>query len=136
MSMFSRSSKNARNTTNEALQVLFYEVVKHFDCKVTEGYRTVERQKDLVASGASKTMNSRHLDGNAVDVYPYPIRIPDPNSKSFGKDLARFYYFGGFVKGMATAMGISIRWGGDWDGDTEVNDQSFDDLPHFELKEE
>ncbi len=135
MARFGKKSKNALGTVNAHLQALFDEVVKHFDCTVTEGYRTLERQKDLVASGASKTMNSRHLDGNAVDVYPYPVRIPKPNSKTFSKDLARFYFFGGFVKGLATAMGISIRWGGDWDGDTEVNDQSFDDLPHFELKE-
>jgi len=30
-------------------------------------------------------------------------------------------------------MGIRLRWGGDWDGDTELDDNKFDDLPHFEL---
>jgi len=38
------------------------------DFVVTEGLRTVERQKQLVAAGASATMNSRHITGHAVDV--------------------------------------------------------------------
>ena len=33
----------------------------------------------------------------------------------------------------AKAMGIDLRWGGDWDRDTEVRDNSFDDLVHFEI---
>ena len=109
MPKFSKNSKDALGTTNQALQALFNEVVKHFDCKVVEGYRTAARQKDLVASGASKVQYSKHMTGKAADVYPYPIRLPKAGSKTFGKDLARFYYFGGFVKGIAAAMGISIR---------------------------
>ena len=62
----------------------------------------------------------------AVDVCPYPI---DWNNKE------RFYHFAGYVKGIADSMGIKIRWGGDWDGDTVFDDQSFHDLPHFELLE-
>jgi peptidoglycan L-alanyl-D-glutamate endopeptidase CwlK len=42
------------------------------DFFVGEGVRSMERQKKLVASGASKTMNSRHLTGHAVDLHPYP----------------------------------------------------------------
>ena len=42
-------------------------------------------------------------------------------------------YFAGVVKGIASQMGIGIRWGGDWDMDTEVKDNRFDDLVHFEL---
>ena len=41
------------------------------DFGVTEGLRTEERQKELVAKGASKTMKSKHLDGNAVDLMVY-----------------------------------------------------------------
>ena len=46
-----------------------------------------------------------------------------------------FHYFGGFVLGIASQMGLKIRWGGDWDRDTEVKDNRFDDLPHFEIRE-
>jgi peptidoglycan L-alanyl-D-glutamate endopeptidase CwlK len=44
-------------------------------------------------------------------------------------------YFAGFVKGVASQMGIPIRWGGDWNSDNNLKDNKFDDLPHFELKD-
>jgi peptidoglycan L-alanyl-D-glutamate endopeptidase CwlK len=49
------------------------------------------------------------------------------------------HYFAGYVKATAEQLKKDqlichdIRWGGDWDSDTEVNDQTFIDLPHFEL---
>ena len=63
---------------------------------------------------------------NFQDVAPYQIDWQD-------KD--RFYYFAGIVKGVALKLNIPIRWGGDWDSDTQVKDQTFFDLPHFEIKE-
>ena len=47
----------------------------------------------------------------------------------------RFYLFAGFVKGIAAEMGIKLRLGADWDGDFTTRDQTFHDLPHFELDE-
>jgi peptidoglycan L-alanyl-D-glutamate endopeptidase CwlK len=69
---------------------------------------------------------SRHNSepSDAVDAVPYPVDW---------SDRRRFYHFAGFVKGMAVSMGIRIRWSGDWDSDTRLDDQTFDDLPHFEL---
>ena len=78
----------------------------------------------LVEQGKSKTMNSKHLTGKAVDVAPYPI---DWN------DRERFTYFAGYVMGIAAKMGIKLRWGGDWDRDHNLKENSFDDLPHFEI---
>jgi peptidoglycan L-alanyl-D-glutamate endopeptidase CwlK len=69
-------------------------------------------------------MNSKHLTGNAVDLAPYPIDW---------KNTKRFYHFAGIVLGVATEMGIRIRWGGDWDMDDDLDDQSFMDLVHFEI---
>lgn len=82
-----------------------------------------------VATGASRTLNSKHVyplnePSLAVDVAPYPIKW---------NDYLRFYAFAGFVLGTATEMGIKIRSGMDWDSDREFNDQSFHDLPHYEL---
>jgi hypothetical protein len=46
----------------------------------------------------------------------------------------RFRYFAGFVVGIGAMLDIQIRWGGDWDRDTEVRDnRAFNDLAHFEL---
>ncbi len=147
MPSFGSHSKAELSTVDKKLQTLFGQVVIWFDCKISEGIRSLEKQQTYVAQGLSKTLHSKHLKGKAVDVYPHPIKMPrtlKPNddgmvsieqAKGYAKDLARFYYFGGFVLGIAKAMGISIRWGGDWDMDTEVNDQTFDDLPHFELED-
>ena len=41
--------------------------------------------------------------------------------------------FGSFVRGVAYKMGVEIRWGGDWDGDFDLKDQTFMDLVHFEI---
>ncbi|UIW10559.1 endolysin [Aeromonas phage BUCT695] len=95
-----------------------------FDVTVLEGIRTKERQKDLVAKGASKTMNSKHLTGDAVDLAPYPI---DWNDK------ARFNQLAAVMLETSKELGIKIRWGGDWNMNGDWKDEKFYDGPHFEL---
>tara|TARA_R100000049_G_C1858139_1_gene22727 strand:- start:30 stop:380 length:351 start_codon:yes stop_codon:yes gene_type:complete len=111
---------------------LFQSVIEHVDCTVLEGVRSDERQAELCRQGKSKldgvTKKSKHqvkADGysHAVDVAFYPI---DWN------DRLRWIHFGGIVIGHAHRLGIKIRWGGDWDGDGDLSDQSFNDYPHFE----
>ena len=48
-------------------------------------------------------------------------------------DRERFHLFAGFVLGIAQSMEINVRWGGDWNKNWEVDDNQFDDFPHFEL---
>jgi peptidoglycan L-alanyl-D-glutamate endopeptidase CwlK len=147
MPKYGKRSKVNLESATPALQDVFNEVIRRFDNSVLEGKRSRTRQAELVASGASKTMESRHLKGEAVDSAPYPIRWPKLDEstkqslindgllsevKAYAKSLGRWYYYGGYVLGTADAMGIPLRWGGDWDNDREVNDQNFDDLPHFE----
>lgn len=71
----------------------------------------------------------------AVDVVPYPVLWPDKAPAGRERELlfARMYLFIGYVRGIAKGMGISVRCGADWDGDFEVDDQTFHDLPHVEL---
>ena len=128
MPSFGAKSLAALETCDFQLQRLFYEVVKHFDCSILEGHRTLERQQQLYAEHKTRTMRSQHLaePSRAVDVAPYPTDWTD---------TARFRVFGGFVLGVASQLGIALRWGGDWDGDTDLKDQTFDDLVHFELAE-
>jgi peptidoglycan L-alanyl-D-glutamate endopeptidase CwlK len=128
MPTFSTKSLKELESCHDNLQLLFREVVKHFDCTVLEGHRGKEAQDEAVRKGTSHVRwpNGKHNSepSMAVDVAPYPIDW---------KDRERFYYFAGFVKGVAARMGIAVRWGGDWDSDTQVKDQTFHDLPHFEL---
>ena len=130
MPKFGKKSKKNLATCDEDLIALFKEVVKYFDCTVLEGYRGEKLQNKYFDEGKSKL---RYPDGNhnnnpstAVDVVPYPIDWDDRE---------RMTYFAGFVKGVAYQMGIPIRWGGDWNNNNQLKDNSFDDLPHFELRE-
>jgi peptidoglycan L-alanyl-D-glutamate endopeptidase CwlK len=87
------------------------------DFMVTEGLRSKERQKELVAAGASKTMNSRHITGHAVDLAAYVngIRWDWPLYEKIAKAMKQAAY----------ELNIKIEWGGDW--------KSFKDGPHFQL---
>ena len=128
MASFSASSKAALATAHPDLQRLFSEVIKHVDIKVLEGHRGKAKQDAAVAGGFSKTPwpKSRHNSkpSQAVDVVPYPLDW---------KNRERFFYLAGFVQACAAHLGISVRWGGDWDSDRDFTDQKFDDLPHWEL---
>ena len=88
------------------------------------------KQDEAYNKGNSKVKfpNGKHNKSPsvAVDVAPYPINW---------RDRDRFHYFAGYVLGIASQMGIKIRWGGDWDMDTQTKDNNFDDLVHFEIKE-
>jgi len=92
------------------------------------GYRNEEAQNKAYNSGNSKKKypESKHNahPSLAVDVAPYPINFDD---------IKRFYFFGGYVTGVAEGMDLKIRWGGNWDKDYDVSDQIFNDLLHFEL---
>lgn len=85
---------------------------------VTEGLRTKARQAQLVKAGASRTMNSRHITGHAIDVAALvngEVRWDWPLYAAIAK----------IVKAAAKDLGVPIIWGGDW--------KSFRDGPHFEL---
>ena len=129
MTHFGRKSKERLNTCDSNLQKVFNEVIKHVDCSVLEGHREKDRQNKLYEEGKTKVKypNGRHnrQPSSAVDVTPYPVDW---------KDRERQTLFAGFVIGVASQMGINLRWGGDWDQDFQVVDNRFDDFPHFELK--
>lgn len=88
------------------------------DFAITEGVRTEERQKALVASGASTTMRSRHLTGHAVDVAAFV-------GKELRWDWPLYGRIAEAVKAAAKEVGVPVEWGGDW--------KSFPDGPHFQL---
>lgn len=133
MAAFSAASrKHLAEKVHPDLIRLFTEVVKHFDCTVLGGVRTPEDQDAFILQGLSKTKNSKHLpqsDGlaHAVDVAPYPLRWDE---RGWQKNQI---YFAGFVKGIASQMGIAIRWGGDWKSNNDPQHNGFEDLDHFEL---
>jgi|TARA_R110000824_G_scaffold17372_1_gene70646 peptidoglycan L-alanyl-D-glutamate endopeptidase CwlK len=130
MARFGTRSKSRLHTCDDRLKKLFKKVVEEFDCTVIEGFRNKNKQNIAFKKGASKLKfpHGKHnqLPSIAVDIAPYPIDW---------KDRDRFHYFGGYVLGIAKTMGLNIRWGGDWNQDTQTKDNNFDDLVHFEIKE-
>lgn len=123
---FGTRSRNNLKGVNPNLVKLAEEALKvsKVDFMVTEGLRTKERQRQLVAKGLSKTMNSKHLTGRAIDVVPYPV-----DWKDWSKFVAIYQAF----KQASKTTGIKFRWGGDWNMNGSYKDERFLDGPHFEL---
>ena len=128
MPILSPQSREKLNTCHPDLQTLVLEVAKQFDLTVVYGHRPEDQQEKAFKEGRSKVRwpNSKHnkMPSEAVDLAPYPI---DWN------DVRRFYYLAGYVRGVAERLGIKVRIGADWDGDFDIKDQNFHDLPHIEL---
>lgn len=116
-SLGERSKRNLEGVHPDLVKVVERAIkLTEQDFTVIEGIRTVERQRELLKQGFTKTMNSRHLTGHAVDIAPYPINWDN-------KD--RFIEVSKFVKQAAKELGVAIVWGGDWKGSW--------DMPHYEL---
>ncbi len=129
MPKFGDRSKGRLRGCADDLQTLFERVVEKYDCTVLCGHRNEADQNEAYDTGRSKLKfpESKHngLPSRAVDIVPYPV---DWNNRK------RFYHFAGYVQAIADELCIGIRWGGDWDRDKDFDDQTFNDLPHFELK--
>lgn len=88
------------------------------DFVVTEGLRSLARQKQLVAAGASTTMRSRHITGHAVDLAAIV-------GGQVRWDWPLYDKLAVAMKQAAHELSLPIEWGGDW--------HTFKDGPHFQL---
>ena len=88
------------------------------DFTVLEGRRTLARQTVLFKNKATKTMNSRHLTGHAVDLAPM---LGD----SVSYDWPLYHRLAKIIKAAAAVENVPLTWGGDW--------RTFKDGPHWEL---
>lgn len=87
------------------------------DFKITEGIRTADRQRQLLRERKTKTLNSRHLTGHAIDVMAC-VKGEEWEFKHY-QAIAKAF------KSAAFNLGLQIEWGGDW--------ETFKDGPHFQL---
>lgn len=117
MYILSNRSKSKLEGVHEDLVAVVERAIEltEQDFSVGEGLRSLERQRELVKTGKSTTMNSRHLTGHAVDLFPYPLSW----------DWEYFYPIADAMKQAAEELEVPIDWGGDW--------TSFPDGPHFQL---
>lgn len=88
------------------------------DFIVTEGLRTLQRQRELVAAGASQTLKSRHLTGHAVDL---AVKV----GHEVRWDWPLYSQLAEVMFAAAAELGVQLEWGGNW--------RSFKDGPHFQL---
>lgn len=133
---FSARSRSLLGGVHPDLQRVVYEAIQvtRVDFAVFEGRRTIERQRELVAAGASWTMASRHITGHAVDLAPYVA----------GKlrwDWPLFFPLAEAMRAASLRTAIPIRWGGAWRQLTSLPavitqadlHKARPDGPHFEL---
>lgn len=132
MPRFSRRSLNRLRTCDPRLQALFKRVVETYDCTIVCGHRG-EAAQNAAFNATPQRSQKEWPDGEhneypskAVDVGPWPL---DWN------DRVKFYHLAGYVQAIAEDMRVPIRWGGDWDGDRDLHDQTLYDLGHFEILE-
>lgn len=135
MPKYSKTSRGKLEACHDDLQTLFNEVIKYFDNSIICGHRTEEKQNAAFDKGYSKLKypKSKHnkIPSMAIDAIPFPLSWDDHD---------RMRYFAGYVMGIAKvlkeagAIEHDVRWGGDWDMDTDLADNTFHDLVHFELR--
>tara|TARA_R100001086_G_scaffold22373_1_gene10743 strand:- start:1510 stop:2028 length:519 start_codon:yes stop_codon:yes gene_type:complete len=115
----SRSLKNLKGVHPDLVAVVQLAITRTpIDFMVIEGLRTLERQKELVRSGDSRTLNSRHLTGHAVDI------VPLTNGK-VSWAWPQYYKLAPVIMDCAMELGVSLEWGGDW--------TTLKDGPHWQL---
>lgn len=157
MPFFSEKSQKNLETCHPKLIFLANIAIGRFDFSIESGYRGEEEQNRLASAGLSKLMypNSCHNKTDerglpeswAFDIAPYPmnwealqkferfLKGEDEFSAEGFQLYRRYDHMAGYLRGYAGLANTLLRWGGDWDGDFLMNDQTFNDLGHFELLE-
>lgn len=119
--MFIEKTRARLEGVNSDLVNVILEAISEYGSPVgiSEGVRTLAKQKEYLAKGKSKTLNSYHLKGQAVDVYI----LDDRGNADWS--LHKYKAFADIVKRIAESKHLTIIWGGDW--------KTLSDGPHFEI---
>ena len=116
----SRSKERLKGVNEKLVDVIEASLMESpYDFGITEGLRTIEKQKEYVKAGKSQTMKSYHLRGKAVDIVVY-------KDGKVTWDLKYYKEIADIVKEIAAEKGLKITWGGDW--------KTLVDGPHFQIE--
>ncbi|UKS54853.1 peptidoglycan-binding protein [Exiguobacterium acetylicum] len=115
----------APNTRALAMKWYEYLVKNGIEILVYDARRTLKEQQDNVDSGASQTMYSYHLVGQALDFVP-----ADKSGKVYWSGYGR----ADIKKAIKEAQRLGFTWGGDWDSDGNQRDETFIDSPHLQYE--
>lgn len=143
---FGERSLQNLNTCHEDLILIMKIAISRskIDFGISEGYRTIARQRDLFNAGKSKidgvTRKGKHnlVPSEACDIFCY--HESQSVRKKLAYDKRHLAYIAGVIDAVVEELldneqiNHEIRWGGNWDSDGVIDfDQNFDDYPHFEL---
>lgn len=135
MPSFGKSSKDRLITCHPILQELMWRTVEERDCSITCGHRNEVDQNQVYEKRLSRVRwpNSKHnsLPSMAVDVVPWPEKWESESAFLDLYEVIRDSWASMVAENLTEDY--CLRWGGDWDGDGDRKDQTFDDLPHWEL---
>ena len=124
-----RSESNLKGVDERLVKVIRRALeVGSADFAVIEGLRTIEQQRENVRKGVSKTMDSRHLTGHAVDILPSAIK------PGMTWDLKYFMPVLTAIKQAGDELGVPLRFGINWKSDPSLPiETKFIDAPHVEI---
>ncbi|MBE16539.1 MAG: hypothetical protein Unbinned6354contig1000_28 [Prokaryotic dsDNA virus sp.] len=132
----SESSKKNLATCNLCIVDAVEYALQFVDIGVVCGHRPISVQMSLMEQGLTKTLDSKHcrLPSHAVDLMIYVAGFGYVTEKTDPEKYRQYYgRLAGILETYCHHHGLHFRWGGDWDKDDSFNDQSFDDLVHFEI---
>ena len=126
-SLGSRSLSNLKGVHPDLVKVVKRAIkISSVDFTVIEGRRTLTRQKALKASGASRTLRSRHITGHAVDIVPWVNGTVDWNNHTYFVQVGHAMLVAAKILNIDLLWGAGRMYGGSWSN-------SFNDMPHFQL---
>ncbi|QAV24713.1 M15 family metallopeptidase [Proteus hauseri] len=128
--IFSQRSKNNLIGVNLLLVKIAHRAleISTADFAVIEGVRTLEKQQENVKKGVSKTVNSRHLTGDAIDILPSAIKPGMEWQPHFFEPVLMAF------KQAADEEGLILRFGKNWKRDPTLSvETGFPDYPHIEI---
>ena len=142
MPEFGKISNEKISECHADLQLILNTAIRIIDFSVIEGWRGEEEQNKFFKTGLSKSQwpDSKHNSSPSMgaDVVPYPIILRGRNVWK-KENHGRFAYLAGIIQTVAYSLYWQnktthlIRWGGDFDNDTDISNDRFLDLGHIEL---
>ena len=101
--------------------------ISEVDFIVTEGLRTKERQAELLKAGATRTMNSKHIVGKAVDL----AAVVDGQVRW---DFGLYYKIAKAMYRAAKILNVDLTWGSVWDKSVLDLDNPEQDVLNYTLR--
>lgn len=132
----SQASKTHLETCDPRLQQVVHELLKVMDVSVITGFRDKAAQDKAVRDGLSKLPwpKGKHNKNPSLAVDLAPYLHGKLKGIQWG-EITQFAFMAGTVMEIGRRLKIPLRWGGDWNRNQEINDETFRDWGHFEIDE-